>query len=251
MEHKIFSTDWNIVVNCGIKCNTLPLSRRANIRYYSSPFDNMDSVEGWVEIGKLIANRFNGYFDDYSSWKLRNDYAARSTDIRAKIAWHELYPNLYYPHFYHRWIENIDESSLANWINDPNGKLDFVWDGFRKTFNTRQQRLLDIIDNNNSVLFLRVEDRQSLRRTLKRDFEEDTHVFYKHITNAFPNLKFSVAYFYCDAVELTITPESTENIYFNKIPIDVDIADYVVDVLSHIKLLPREELRLSNISKDI
>ena len=46
---KIFETDWNIVVNLGIKCNTLGISRSAEVRYYSSPFDNMDTVEGLTE----------------------------------------------------------------------------------------------------------------------------------------------------------------------------------------------------------
>ena len=31
---KIFNIDWNIVVNLGIKCNTLGISRSAEVRYY-------------------------------------------------------------------------------------------------------------------------------------------------------------------------------------------------------------------------
>ena len=61
---KIFETDWNIVVNLGIKCNTLNISRSAKVRYYSSPFDNMDTVEGLVDCAKLMADGFDGYFDD-------------------------------------------------------------------------------------------------------------------------------------------------------------------------------------------
>ena len=50
---KIFETDWNIVVNLGIKCNTLGISRSAEVRYYSSPFDNMDTVEGLTETDRV------------------------------------------------------------------------------------------------------------------------------------------------------------------------------------------------------
>ncbi len=55
---KLFETDWNIVVNLGIKCNTLGISRSAEVRYYSSPFDNMDTVEGLTETADLMSTGF-------------------------------------------------------------------------------------------------------------------------------------------------------------------------------------------------
>lgn len=232
--HKAIENTWDIAINLGVKCNLLPVSRKANIRYTSSPFDNMDSVDGLIEIGSLLAGRFENYFDK-SAWDIRNDYPSNSNQIRAKIAWNKDYPGLYYPHFYHRWLSNISETELANWVSNPDGNLDFVWQGLSDTFKRRQERLVSIIEENNSTLFIRLEDKASLRRTIKRDTAAEALAFEKTIKNAYPNLNFAMAYFYYDTTDRHF--ESTEHIYFDKIPADCDEA-LLINKLSQFTLAP-------------
>lgn len=232
--HRAQNTMWDIAINLGVKCNLLPISRKAKIRYISSPFDNMDSVDGLIEIGDLLASRFENYFNK-SAWDIRNDYPSKSNQIRAKIAWNKNYPGLYYPHFHHKWLSNISETELANWVSNPEGDIDFVWRGLSQTFKRRQERLIEITEERNSILFLRLEDKANLRRTIQRDTATEALAFEKAITNAYPNLNFAMAYFYYDSADRHF--ESTEHIYFDKIPMDCD-EEFLIKKLSQFKLAP-------------
>lgn len=234
--HTVKTTTWDIAINIGVKCNLLPISRKANIRYISSPFDNMDSVDGFAEMGDLIATRFENYFSP-SLWALRNDCAINSTEIRAKIAWNEHYPGLYYPHFHHRWLNEVNEYDLAKWVTDPEGKLDFVWKGFSDTYRRRQERFVNILDDKNSVLFVRLEDKASLRRLLQRNVESDARHFELSIKKTFSGTKFAVVYFYYDKGDRNF--ESTELTYFEKIPMECD-EDFLVEKLRQFKIAPQK-----------
>jgi hypothetical protein len=70
MKSSLLNTEWNIVVNLGIKCNALGIARDAKVRYYSSPFDNIDTVEGLGEIGELLVSGFADYWSDMNDWKI-------------------------------------------------------------------------------------------------------------------------------------------------------------------------------------
>lgn len=235
--HTVKTTTWDIAINIGVKCNLLPISRKANIRYISSPFDNMDSVDGFAEMGDLIAARFENYFAR-SLWSLRNDYPANSSDIRAKIAWNINYPGLYYPHFDRRWFNEVHEHQLAHWVTDPEGKLDFVWQGLSDTYKRRQERFVNILDAKHPVLFVRLEDKANLRRILQRDVVSDALHFESSIKKSYPNTKFAIAYFYYDKHGRHF--DSTETIYFEKIPMECD-ENFLIEKLSQFKIAPQKE----------
>jgi hypothetical protein len=119
----LLEQEWDMVVSLGIKCNLAPILDVTGKRYISSPFDNMDSVEGLAEAGDLIAQRFKGYFDNIDHWHIRNDCPPKRTDVRAKIIWHQDFPNLYYPHFHAGWFSSEIAPKISQWIVDPNGSL--------------------------------------------------------------------------------------------------------------------------------
>jgi len=149
---KIFETDWNIVVNLGIKCNTLGISRSAEVRYYSSPFDNMDTVEGLTETADLMSTGFANYFDDINEWDIKNEIAPRSTEIRNKIVWHKDTPNVYYPHFADVWFkENMTKDELHEWKVADNLTIEPIWEDMKRVFGNRQQRLASQLRSNNKI----------------------------------------------------------------------------------------------------
>ena len=88
----------------------------AEVRYYSSPFDNMDNYEGLTETADLMSSGFTNYFDDINDWEIKNEIAPRSTEIRNKIVWHKDTPNVYYPHFADVWFkETMTKEELHTW----------------------------------------------------------------------------------------------------------------------------------------
>jgi hypothetical protein len=243
----IFDRDWNLILNLGIKCNAAPISKRLGHRYISSPFDNMDSVDGFVEAGQLIRERFSGYFDRRADWALRNHRAPHAHEIRAKILWNTSYPGLYYPHFYVRWFEDLSPEDLTTWIADPEGTMDPVWDGMRKTFSTRQQRLVGLLERGNRVLFLRIEERGQQSRLRQRDLVSDLEAFNAAIAAGYPTLDFATLYFYCDVPERAEETERLRRTVIDRahieiIPADRNEAEFAEERLAFLKLLPRTSL---------
>ena len=165
LQSKIFDISWNIVVNLGIKCNTLGISRSAKVRYYSSPFDNMDTVEGLTETADLMSTGFANYFDDKSNWKIKNEIAPRSTEIRNKIVWHKDTQNVYYPHFADVWFKDtMTKEELHDWKTSNELNIDPIWNGIKRVFGNRQQRLYSQLKSKNKILFFRADERRQLKR---------------------------------------------------------------------------------------
>lgn len=253
MVHHVLATRWNLVCNLGIKCNTSPITVRAGIRYFSSPFDNMDSVLGFAQAGNLLATRFDGYFDR-AKWHLRNHIPRNQTAVSAKIAWNADFPDLYYPHFYERWL-GLTHADVQTWIHDEDGSLDKVWTGFSQTFSRRQARLIAAVQARNSVLFLRVEERSQMRRLATTDLDADAASFVAAVGGAFPDLDFAILYLYCTGAEPVRPgrtpppprpePRSSDRVLFVPMPEDVSEPAFAETWLAGLRLHPRDGLQLS------
>jgi len=241
--HKVFSTAWNVVINLGIKCNAAPISKGLNQRYVSSPFDNMDSVEGLVEAAELISSRFCGYFSARDKWRLRNDRGSKSLAIRTKIAWHEDYPNLYYPHFYAGWIDGGSPEAISSWVSDEEGSLDFVWSGLMATFSARAERLVSLLDSGARVLFVRIDERSQLRRLQRRDRASDTMYFCERLRAVFPAAELGFLYLYSEGEGEALVNRASSVAYLQPMPRESDEPAFAADFLRQLKVSPRDELK--------
>jgi hypothetical protein len=241
----IFEKEWDLVVSLGIKCNLSSILDRAGRRYISSPFDNMDSVEGLSESGALIAQRFSGYFEDKAQWGIRNWSPSKSTEIHAKILWHKSFPNLYYPHFHPGWFDPEIAPLISAWTVDPQGSMDLVWDGFIATYGRRQERLVNLLSKSNRVLFVRADVRDQLRRLEKCDLDEDIKSFCTDIGNAYPSLDFGLLYFSCQkntAIETNVLLNLSEfqRSAIIQVPDSENEAVFIEQSIRQLNVLPRD-----------
>lgn len=243
----VFDETYNLGVTIGIKCNAAPILGRLKKRYISSPFDNMDSVKGFAEAGVLIGNKFHGYFDNVSKWKVCDRRDPKSQNIKAKVLWNEEIPNLFYPHFHPGWFPDISEDAIKSWVLEPNGSLDLVWEGFKNTYYRRKKRLDNILSSAENVLFIRIEARDQIRHLKKIDLIESAKTFNKSVEKAYPDLNFRTLYFYCESDErvdemLRLKDCDIGRTQIEFIPSNVNEADYSQRVLESLKLLPRSRL---------
>ena len=240
---KIFDVDWNIVVNLGIKCNTLGISRSANVRYYSSPFDNMDTVEGLVETADLMTKGFANYFDDINKWDIKNEIAPRSTEIRNKILWHKDTPSVYYPHFADVWFkETMSKEELHEWKVADKLDIEPVWEGMKRVFGNRQQRLFSQLRSNNKILFFRADEKRQLKRVHSTNQDEHLEEFISKMQAAFPQTEIGLLYLYCNNARFERELNSSEYVHVELIPSDIKEDEYSIERLSDLKVLPRDEM---------
>tara|TARA_B100000676_G_C17945145_1_gene768761 strand:+ start:326 stop:1105 length:780 start_codon:yes stop_codon:yes gene_type:complete len=240
---KIFDIDWNIVVNLGIKCNTLGISRSAEVRYYSSPFDNMDTVEGLVETADLMSTGFANYFDDINEWEIKNEIAPRSTEIRNKIVWHKSTPNVYYPHFADVWFkETMTKDELHDWKVADNLTIEPVWEGMKRVFGNRQQRLASQLRSNNKILFFRADEKRQLKRVHSTNQDEHLEEFITKMQTAFPQTEIGLMYLYCNNARFERELSSSEYVHTELIPDGMKEDEYAIKRLGDLKVLPRDEM---------
>jgi hypothetical protein len=240
---KIFDTDWNIVVNLGIKCNTLGISRSAKVRYYSSPFDNMDTVEGLVETADLMSTGFANYFDDINEWDIKNEIAPRSTEIRNKIVWHKNTPNVYYPHFADVWFkENMTKDELHEWKVSDNLTIEPIWKDMKRVFGNRQQRLVSQLKSKNKILFFRADEKRQLKRVHSTNQDEHLNEFINKMQTTFPQTEIGLMYLYCNNARFERTLTSSEYIHTELIPEDIKEDEYSIQTLESLNVLPRNQM---------
>lgn len=248
---KIFNTKWNIVVNLGIKCNTLGISRSAEVRYYSSPFDNMDTVEGLVETADLMSSGFANYFDDINDWEIKNEIAPRSTEIRNKIVWHKNTPNVYYPHFADVWFkENMTKDELHDWKVSDNLTIEPIWEDLKRVFGNRQQRLVSQLRSNNKILFFRADEKRQLKRVHSTNQDEHLEEFISKMQTAFPQTEIGLLYLYCNNARFERNLKSSEYIHTELIPAEIKEDEYSINKLSDLKVLPRNEMKSTDFDID-
>ena len=243
MNSKVFETDWNIVVNLGIKCNTLNTSRSANVRYYSSPFDNMDTVDGLTESADLMSTGFANYFDDIKDWEIKNEIAPRSTEIRNKILWHKDTPNVYYPHFADVWFEgNLTKEELHDWKLSDKLDIEPIWEDMKRVFGNRQQRLVSQLRSNNKILFFRADEKRQLKRVHSTNQDEHLEEFISIMRNAFPQTEIGLLYLYCNNDRFQRELTSSEWAHAELIPTDIKEDEYSIERLGDLIVLPRDEM---------
>ena len=102
MQMNIFDTDWNVVFNVGVKCNALDITKIAGVRYFSSPWDTMDTVCGLTQTAELMASGFENYMVDINDWIIW--YTEKQQQIR-----HRDYKWCYYPHMLEKKTFLIDK----------------------------------------------------------------------------------------------------------------------------------------------
>ena len=242
-QSKIFEIDWNIVVNLGIKCNTLGISRSAEVRYYSSPFDNMDTVEGLTETADLISTEFVNYFDDIKNWNIKNEIAPRSTEIRNKIVWHKNTPNVYYPHFADMWFkESMTTDELHEWKVADNLTIEPIWEDLNRVFGNRQQRLVSQLKSKNKILFFRADEKRQLKRVHSTNQDEHLEEFISKMQNAFPQTEIGLLYLYCNNAKFKRNLSSSDYVHVELIPEGIKEDEYSVQRLKKLNVLPREKM---------
>jgi hypothetical protein len=240
---KIFDIDWNIVVNLGIKCNTLGISRTANVRYYSSPFDNMDTVEGLNATADLMSTGFANYFDDITEWGIKNEIAPRSTEIRNKIVWQKNTPTVYYPHFADVWFQNtMSKDELHDWKLGEELTIEPIWEGMQRVFGNRQQRLFSQLKSNNKILFFRADEKRQLKRVHSTNQDEHLEEFITKMQTAFPQTEIGLLYLYCNNARFERELSSSEYVHTELIPPTIKEDKYSIERLGDLKVLPREDM---------
>ena len=240
---KIFETDWNIVVNLGIKCNTLGISRSAEVRYYSSPFDNMDTVEGLTETADLLSGGFENYFDDINEWEIKNEIAPRSTEIRNKIVWHKNTPNVYYPHFADVWFkENMSKEELHDWKVANNLTIEPIWEDLKRVFGNRQQRLVSQLKSKNKILFFRADEKRQLKRVHSTNQDEHLNEFITKLQTAYPQTEIGLLYLYCNNAKFERNLSSSDYVHTELIPTDIKEDEYSIKRLKKLNVLPRDQM---------
>ena len=238
---KIFESDWNVIVGMGVKCDTMWIQKRADCRYISSPFDNMETTCGLTQVGDLLECEFEEYWTDINEWKL-NSYG-RAKGIRSKK-----YFNLYYPHFEYDWYSSyMTYREFNKWKRfGKNSLAEPIFNGFKEVFGNRQQRLISILKEKNKVLFLRIDaERKQKKITYENNQQSHVDYFMEKVTNAYPNSQIGFLYYYINTPKYKREFTSSELIHFHELPFnDYDaVWDYVVPKLKEVKLLPRDEIR--------
>jgi len=240
-DTKIFETDWNVIVGLGVKCDTMWIQKRADCRHISSPFDNMETTCGLTRCGDLLKSEFEGYWDDINDWKLNSH--GRTKGIR-----NNNYFDLYYPHFEYYWYSDfMTPHEFRIWKRFGSTELsDPIFNGFKKVFGKRQQRLISILKEKNNVLFLRI-DAEEKQKKITYENNQQSHVdyFMETVTNAYPNSQIGFLYYHMNTPRYKREFKSSDWTYFKELPFnDYRVVwDYVVPKLKKIKLLPRDEIR--------
>lgn len=245
-NHQIFRTEWDIVINLGVKCNLLQHSREANVRYFSSPFDNMDSVDGLTQSADLICNKFIDYFNSSKPWRMRPHISKNTGEPTTLILFHKTYPSLYYPHFYEGWFpQKVSKQQIDSWIRSSNPDIEFGLSAIKHAFMPRQQRLIRILDSELKILFVRLDDIKSARRIFHSNKQTHFEYHYQRISEAFTRCSVGYLYLYSENPGQRRHYYSNDRLHFIKLEIGNDMVDsgQIVSILKKIRVKPRSLLQ--------
>ena len=271
----IYNTEWNVIFNIGIKCNATIILNQAKMRYFSSPWDNMDSGYGLRAMADIMADGFDDYMK-VEDWGVGNwyDYSVHnnvSNKInRKKMFYNKRYESsiggwgmLNYPHLDYSWVKNkIGKRWFDRWQKHPSKSMNdwrakCVWEGFTETFSRRQTRLKTIMESQNKILFLRLDDSRIYdptkgpKHSSMIDTGEDIEHFVQTIGKAYPNLKFGYLHYFLDTDSSRSMKEITSDLcHVEKIPSaqyckmdNFGRCDWIFQQLNKIKLLSRGEIK--------
>lgn len=243
IPEQFMATSWNLVVNLGIKCNTSPISRNAGIRYFSSPFDNVDTVHGLVDAARLMAKGFKGYMEDVADWNIQNIYSKGK--IITKSLTHRDVPGIQYPHFHAGWTHGtLTKEDIQRWAEKEETDILTIWPYLKDTFTRRQQRLISLLGSRNHILFLRIDTPNHYVQVYKRNQAGDLQQFMEIMKAAYPDTTFGLLYFYYNTGKYQRLLEPSESLCPVLIPegSDADLETFVLEKIRLLKILPREQL---------
>lgn len=252
----IFKTEWNVVYNVGVKCNALDITTSAGVRYFSSPWDNMDSTRGLVKTAKLMANGFDKYMDDISDWMekpARKHKMGRKNPNVQRKDYHLQRPDLYYPHVDYEWVSNhVTRKEYNSWYGYEKS-FDIIWEGFSDTFKRRQNRMTSILKSENKVLLLRIDDDHPTTHRIICKYNTTKHIneFMEIMTNAFPKKDWGFLYLYDD--ESRDLSCDYDNCHLECIPSGKSgyRENWIVDKLKELNVQPRDEMKLYNFKENV
>jgi hypothetical protein len=242
MTCNIPNIQWNVVVNLGIKCNILSVSREAKVRYFSSPFDNMDTVEGLVESSQLMASKFSNYWDDKSKWEVINEYAPKSTEIRNKIVYHKDTSKVYYPHFADVWFKDtLSKDQLNEWKKGHELSIDPIWCDFKRVFKNRQDRMTALLESDNNILFVRSDEPRQLKRAHSTNQQKHLDQFITNLHSQYGS-KVGLMYLYCNNKKFQRQLKLSEWIYTECVAETSDVRDITLKRLQSLNISKRSAL---------
>ena len=263
---KILETEWNVVINVGANCDIQYITKDAKIRYYSSPFDSVETSLGLTTTSELIASKFEGYMDTHEDWFLSSASRSRRPKYTKNIK-KEKWDTLYYVHIYREWLPGMGKWGWRSFNGGPpNWEGDQAWERFKTTFLNLQQRLISLLESDNKVLFLRI-DSGNTKLIWPHNKQEHCDAFVENISNAYPNSNFGFYYMFHQKNDKGKEREplvaSSDKMFVESMPsressLDKRSHEYrrqyraeVLKKLSKIKLLPRDEILPFNFEEKI
>lgn len=255
---KFYDKTWNVVYSIGIKCNMIDILTKSNLRYFSSPWDSMESVYGIVSMTDVMVNNISEYYTQ-KYWDVGCYAVGRSpqkymynTEVNTN---NTINGELVYPHLDYSWIkETISQQEYTDWINNKSTtSQNKIISSILKVFERRHERMNALLQSKNKVLFIRCDsvDRIRNQKTAhsKSDYSnldsfENILNFYNSVKTKYPNSNFSLLYYYSDFDNIQRNLEyMSENIVIKKIPDYLQTEkEYIIDDLKQVKVLPRDEL---------
>lgn len=235
----IFDTNWNVAYNVGVKCNTLDVTKTAGVRYFSSPWDNMDTVRGLTQTADLMASGFENYMVDINDWTVWD--TRRQRQLR-----HNDYAWCYYPHMDFQWVQNYttEEDYIKRKQSRGDKDLNPIWKGFSETYTRRQKRMASILESENKILLLRIDiDNRQLRKIRNQNKTKHLNRFMETMTKAYPNENWGFLYLYCD--EHRNLSCDYDNCHLECIPPGKSgyRSNWIVNKLKELKVLPKDEMK--------
>jgi len=257
MNDNFFKKEWNVIVTIGTNCTNASIVKKNGMRYFSSPFDNIETSTALVECSDLIAREFKGYMDSVENWPLKsNGSKTANRTVRCNIKKDNLdFSRIYFPHIYRSWFHGLKRNDWRNfnkWLPSADAwNHNKAWERFKTTMHRRQQRLVSLLKSKNKILFLRI-DSSPLKYIFPHNQLHHCNTFVSDIETAYPNADFGFYYLYKDTYYgKPRQPEpfvsTSEKMYLEDYEghtsdTELEFKNKIEKKLEKIKLLPREEM---------
>lgn len=257
MDNNFFHKEWNVIVTIGSNCDLASICKDKGMRYFSSPFDNIETSKALVECSALIARKFSGYMASSKNWPLKSmGTKTENRSTRCNIKEDGLdFSEIYFPHLYRNWFPGFKKWhwNHFNKVADKKTAWDYqqAWERFKTKMHHRQQKLVSLLESKNKILFLRI-DSSPLKFIFPHNQLCHCNKFVSNIETAYPNADFGFYYLYKDTYYgKSRQPEpfvsASEKMYLEEhggcsSDTKCEFKNKIGKKLEKIKLLPREEM---------
>lgn len=256
MSDNFFEKEWNAIVTIGTSCECAAITKLADKRYFSSPFDNIETSTSLIECSALISRKFKGYMDSVEDWKLKSCGAKNNRSVRCGIKEDGLdFSQILFPHIYREWFPGFtrnDWRQFNKWASEDTAwDHNKAWERFKTTMHRRQQRLVSLLESENKILFLRI-DASPLQNIFPNNQQHHCDTFVSDIETTYPNADFGFYYLYSElryGVPRQQNPfaSSSDKMYLEKQGLDTstpknEFREKMIEKLEKIKLLPLDNI---------